>query len=115
MLGRWRDWLSLLRPHQWGKNALVGAGYLFAGKYKTGTALSDLGLVVGGFTVFCLLSGSVYAVNDVCDKEKDRQHPGKRHRPVASRRVSEREAIALAVISGLMGLGIAVGLAWLQR
>ncbi|MCS7192565.1 MAG: decaprenyl-phosphate phosphoribosyltransferase [Armatimonadetes bacterium] len=114
MSGRLGDWLALLRMHQWVKNGLIFAGYIFAGNFKLPfpKALSDLLFVVVAFLSFCLLSSSVYAINDVIDKEKDRKHPIKRNRPVASGRVSVKEAVGIAMISGLSGLVLAVGVAW---
>lgn len=106
MVTKVRDWLALLRPHQWVKNVLIFAGYIFAGNFKLPPpkAITDLTFVLVGFVSFCLLSGAVYAVNDVVDREKDRKHPVKRNRPVASGRVSVREAAALAVSSAVLGL-----------
>jgi 4-hydroxybenzoate polyprenyltransferase len=114
-MDRWRYWLALLRPHQWVKNALLMAGYIFAGNYKTPSALPDLAFVIGAIAVFCLLSGSVYALNDVCDREKDRQHPVKRHRPVASGRVSVAEALTLVALCASAGIGLAALLAWFNE
>jgi 4-hydroxybenzoate polyprenyltransferase len=75
-------------------------------------AIADLTFVLFGFISFCLLSGAVYAINDVVDREKDRKHPVKRNRPVASGRVSVEEATALAVGSALLGLILALVVAW---
>jgi len=112
-----RDWLTLLRPHQWVKNALLFAGYIFAGNFKLPPekALFDLALTVAAFLSFCALSGTVYAVNDVLDREKDRNHPVKRNRPIASGRVSVSEGIVLAVGSGVLGILVAGLVAWLNR
>ncbi len=115
VLGRWRDWLTLLRPHQWVKNALLAAGYIFAGNYKTSSALSDLAVVFGAIVAFCLFAGSIYAFNDVCDREKDRQHPIKRHRPIASGRVSVAEGMALVVCCALLGGLLSAVLAHLNK
>lgn len=106
---KFRDWLILLRPHQWVKNSLVFAGYIFAGNFKLlpQKAILDLILVLSAFLSFCLLSGAVYAINDVIDREKDRLHPIKRNRPVASGRVSEKEALMLAAASTSFGLILA--------
>lgn len=114
MVTKVRDWLALLRPHQWVKNVLIFAGYIFAGNFKLPPpkAITDLTFVLVGFVSFCLLSGAVYAVNDVVDREKDRKHPVKRNRPVASGRVSVREAAALAVSSAVLGLILALLVAW---
>src|SRR4029077_5730139 len=70
--------LYSLRPGQWSKNLVIFAGLLF------GLRLFDPDAVlaaVGAFVVFCVLSGVVYLVNDVADRETDRRHPLKAHRP----------------------------------
>ncbi len=117
MGNRFQDWLTLLRLYQWVKNALLFAGYIFAGNFKLPLpqAVTDLAFVVGAFFSFCLLSGAVYAVNDVCDREKDRAHPTKRNRPVASGRVPVPEAVGVAIGSALIGLLFALSVAWLNQ
>src|SRR5579862_1158103 len=77
--------ISSLRPAQWTKNLLVFAGLLF------GRRLFDLSAcerALGAFLVFCMLSGVVYLVNDVADRDADRKHPLKARRPIASGAVS---------------------------
>ncbi len=74
-------WLRLLRPHQWLKNGFVLVGLLF------GHAWNQPDIVLKAFAAaaaFCLLSSSVYIFNDLMDREQDRLHPQKRHRPLAS-------------------------------
>jgi 4-hydroxybenzoate polyprenyltransferase len=83
--------LETLRPRQWTKNLLVFAGLLFSQQF------GEPGLVlraVAGFFAFCLLSGSVYLLNDLTDAEADRQHPRKRLRPIPSGRLPGSAAIA---------------------
>jgi 4-hydroxybenzoate polyprenyltransferase len=83
-----------LRPHQWTKNLIVFAGLIF------GLRLGDPGAVVNAviaFGVFCALSGVVYLINDVRDRESDRLHPVKSRRPIASGALSPRVAIVAAV------------------
>lgn len=111
---RVRDWLTLLRPHQWIKNVLVFAGYIFAGNFKLPLpkAISDLFFALAAFFSFCLLSGAIYAVNDVADRERDRRHPVKRNRPVASGRISVTEAWILATGSAALGLVISFWISW---
>ena len=58
------------------------------------------------FALFCLLSGGIYLINDVLDAERDRLHPQKRHRPVASGRLPARVAF-WAGIALLMGASLA--------
>jgi 4-hydroxybenzoate polyprenyltransferase len=95
--------LAALRPHQWSKNFLVLAGLVFS------RSLAEPALVaraLAAFGLFCLLSGGTYLVNDVLDAERDRSHPRKRHRPVASGRLPA--TLALAV-----GVGLLAGASWL--
>jgi 4-hydroxybenzoate polyprenyltransferase len=89
--------LASLRPRQWTKNLLVFAGLIFS------RGLLEPALVarsVLAFWLFCLLSGGVYLINDVMDAERDRAHPQKRHRPVASGRLPP--AVALGAGVGLL-------------
>jgi 4-hydroxybenzoate polyprenyltransferase len=89
-----------LRPSQWTKNLIVFAALLFG---QRGTAPAFLvpeaiGQALAAFGIFCVLSGVVYLINDVADREKDRRHPRKRFRPIASGAVSPGTAIATAVV-----------------
>ena len=97
------SFLKLARPKQWTKNGFVLAGVVFAGKVGSPTALLDALLA---FAAFCLLSGAVYAVNDVLDVEEDRKHPLKRRRPVASGVISPRAAIVYAFFLAAAGLAL---------
>jgi 4-hydroxybenzoate polyprenyltransferase len=86
--------LASLRPGQWTKNLLVLAGLVFS------RGLLEPALVaraVLAFFLFCLLSGGVYLINDVTDAERDRAHPQKRQRPVASGRLPPAVALAAGV------------------
>jgi decaprenyl-phosphate phosphoribosyltransferase len=90
-----RDVLRLLRPRQWIKNFAVFAALIFSGDlfylpifYKT----------VEGFLIFCAASSAIYVVNDIFDKEKDRQHPFKRFRPIANKDISVKNAWIIAAI-----------------
>lgn len=93
-----------MRPRQWVKNVLVVTGPLAAGRFTTSTALQ--GILVA-FVTFCAASAGIYLVNDVIDREKDRSHPVKRLRPVASGAVSMR----LAIVTGVALLVCAPGAA----
>jgi 4-hydroxybenzoate polyprenyltransferase len=72
--------LKAMRPHQWTKNLFVFAPLLFAGGKPLGETLR----VVAAFGIFCLCASGIYMVNDVFDREADRLHPRKQHRPIAS-------------------------------
>src|ERR1044072_643376 len=96
-------WLSL-RPHQWTKNLVVfAAPALSKHLFERG----PLEQSVLGFVIFCALSGTVYLLNDVADVERDRLHPLKRLRPIASGALSPQTAVVLALVLGLASLGLA--------
>ncbi len=73
--------IRLMRPKQWLKNVVLFAGVVFAELFTSPTALLRS---LAAFGIFCLLSGAVYALNDAVDAERDRSHPYKKKRPVAS-------------------------------
>jgi 4-hydroxybenzoate polyprenyltransferase len=86
--------LKLLRPRQWIKNLALFTGITFGGLLFDGDSFSK---VIISFIAFCCLSSATYIINDVFDLEKDRQHPFKRLRPLASGKVSLFEAALLFV------------------
>ena len=100
--------LESMRPRQWAKNLFVFAGLVFAQKLFTPLAAA----AVAAFAIFCALSGAMYLLNDVADREKDRLHPRKRERPVASGRLSVAGAVVAALT--LVVLALAASL-WISR
>jgi decaprenyl-phosphate phosphoribosyltransferase len=112
--------VKTLRPHQWVKNVFVLAPIVFHKDVFLHTPQGPaLNLIVTGRAlvstgVFCLLAGAVYTINDLLDVEADRIHPVKRERPIASGRVSEGAARAMAVGLVLVSLVVAYWLSpWL--
>ena len=103
---RVRDFIKLMRPHQWAKNGFVFIGVLFGHAWTDPQMLLAAVLAAGAF---CLVASAVYIVNDLADRERDRVHPKKRHRPLASGRVSVRAAlvVAAALTAGAIALGFA--------
>jgi decaprenyl-phosphate phosphoribosyltransferase len=95
--------LRAMRPRQWVKNILVAAAPLAAGRLFESQVLVDVALA---FVAFCLVSATVYLINDVRDLEEDRLHPRKRFRPIASGELSVRSAVVIAAIVGTLGFGI---------
>jgi len=91
-----------LRPNHWIKNVFVFAALVFAQKLGDPEAIARS---LGAFVVFCLLSSAVYLLNDILDREADRAHPVKRHRPIASGDVSVATAGTLSVVLAVAGLG----------
>jgi len=96
--------LISLRPGQWTKNLIVFAGLLFGRRLLEPEAIGRAGAAAG---IFCLLSGVVYLINDIADRETDRQHPLKAHRPIASGLLSVSTAAGAAAALGGLALGAA--------
>jgi decaprenyl-phosphate phosphoribosyltransferase len=111
----WR-WLAAVivtaRPRQWPKNLLVLAAPLAAASQgrDDGTGYALVALVA-----FTAASSAVYFVNDVADADRDRRHPVKRRRPVASGALPAAQAVALAAVAAVAALasGVMIGEPWL--
>jgi 4-hydroxybenzoate polyprenyltransferase len=90
-----KDILVSMRPKQWYKNLVIFIGIIFS------INLLNLNLwidVIAAFTIFCILSGSIYVLNDILDLEKDKNHPKKKNRPLASGRLKVAHALTFAII-----------------
>jgi 4-hydroxybenzoate polyprenyltransferase len=101
------SFLLALRPRQWAKNVFVFAALVFAGR------LGNPGAVLRAcatFAVFCVLSSAVYLINDVRDREADRKHPHKRHRPIAAGEIGAPTASAVSVVLAVIALVAAFAL-----
>src|SRR5262245_12210828 len=104
--------LVSLRPAQWTKNLIIFAALLF-GQRGTAPVFLDAHAIVraiAAFAIFCVLSGVVYLVNDVADRDKDRLHPLKRFRPIASGEISPNLALTTAAVLAIGALGAAYAL-----
>lgn len=101
--------LLSLRPAQWTKNLLVFAALIFAVKLFDPAALLRSG---EAFAIFCVLSGVVYLVNDVMDRENDRRHPLKSRRPIAAGDLPVSVAVAAAALLAVASVGTAFALGW---
>lgn len=86
--------LVTMRPYQWVKNLLFFTAVIFDGHL---TESADVITSVIGFGLFCLISSSVYLLNDAKDAELDRQNPDKAHRPIAAGHLSASLAFAVSV------------------
>ena len=96
-------YFRLARPQQWVKNGFVLTGIVF------GHALGNPATVAAALAAaaaFCLMSSAVYAMNDCFDRERDREHPDKRRRPIASGAIGIRAGTAFAVLLGVLALGL---------
>ena len=73
--------LKTMRPRQWPKNIFIFAALVFDQQLFN---VDSLIRTVMGFALFCLISSSVYILNDILDVEADKQHPDKKNRPIPS-------------------------------
>lgn len=90
-----RALIKSMRIRQWTKNAFVLAAVVFDRQLGNQPAVLKS---LAGFILFCLLSSSVYLINDVLDAPADRQHPEKRNRPIASGKLPVSVAITAAIV-----------------
>lgn len=89
-----RALLKTMRPRQWTKNGFVLAAVVFDRQLLNPNAIL---ISIAGMVLFCLLSSSVYIINDIIDREADRQHPQKKNRPIASGKLPIPVALSAAV------------------
>lgn len=97
-----------MRPRQWSKNVIIYAGLVFDGR------LFDINLLLATTLVvlcFCLVSSSVYIINDLADIEKDRLHPRKKLRPLPSGQLNPQFAGVAAALLAIVSIAVA---AWLN-
>ncbi len=97
-------YLKLMRPEQWYKNSLVFLALVFSVNFFNTSLLVKTLL---GFASLSLVSSSYYILNDLKDIALDRAHPEKKHRPLATERVTKRDAIALSGTLLITGLYLA--------
>ncbi len=96
-----------MRPRQWLKNGLVFVPLFFDGKL---TDPESFIRTIVAFILLCTMSGSVYIMNDLKDVEKDRQHPLKRRRPLASGRLNPTVAAVAALFFSAASLAVGYAL-----
>jgi decaprenyl-phosphate phosphoribosyltransferase len=115
-------WLRAMRPRQWVKNVLVLAAPVAAGQLFSPAVLIPS---AWAFVAFCLISASIYLINDIRDVEADRLHPKKQFRPIAAGELSIGVAWVLAVITAAASftlgfwvspmLGVVLAVYWLLQ
>lgn len=87
--------LKTMRPKQWTKNLIIFAGLIFSlNLFKPPLFVKTF----AAFVVFCLLSGAVYIINDIKDLERDKNHPLKSKRPLASGELTISSAILALIL-----------------
>jgi 4-hydroxybenzoate polyprenyltransferase len=101
--------LRAMRPAEWIKNGFVLAPLIFSGRFdEAGTAARAVAITAA----FCAVASAGYLLNDLLDVELDREHPTKRHRPIASGALPASLARTLAIGLAVVGLGGAFAINW---
>lgn len=96
-----KQYLKLMRVHHYIKNLLVFAALACSGQLFAGDKLRNSVLA---FASFCMISSTIYIVNDIRDREKDRKHPTKCNRPIASGVVPVHSAWILSILLFIIAL-----------
>ncbi len=99
-----KPYLKLLRPHQWVKSGFVFVGLLFGHAWNNTLLVHS---VLFAAAAFALAASAIYVLNDLADRESDREHPEKCHRPLASGAVNVTQALLLAGLCLLSALLLA--------
>lgn len=100
-----KQFFVLVRFKEWVKNIIVFAPLFFS------TTMFNWNLIVDAtlaFIAFCLLSGSVYIINDISDLEFDKQHPIKKNRPLAKGKIGKKAALVFAIILLFVALSLSL-------
>jgi 4-hydroxybenzoate polyprenyltransferase len=100
-----KNFLLSMRPRQWVKNVFIFAPLIFSMAEKPAEIFSlhvfhpaFIGRSLLAFFLFSLVTGVVYVFNDLLDREKDKLHPVKKDRPIASGRLAVRVALPAALV-----------------
>ena len=104
-----RGVIKTMRVRQWVKNVFVLAPLFFSGTY---TEPERLALASLAALLFSLMAGTVYLINDLLDVEKDRNHPLKRRRPIASGELPPKAAAIASCAIAAVTLSVAWAIAW---
>ncbi|GAB4193784.1 MAG: decaprenyl-phosphate phosphoribosyltransferase [Roseiflexaceae bacterium] len=109
-----RELLRAMRPKDWIKNVFVFAAIAFARDPVLGIPLwqepRKLLIVCGAFVLFSMVASSIYLINDLVDIDKDRAHPKKRNRPLASGKLSPALAKVASVLLLVVALPLSFGI-----
>jgi 4-hydroxybenzoate polyprenyltransferase len=97
------DLIKILRPIHWIKNVFVLAPLFFTPDLIN---KKNIEIVIYAFVCFCLISSAVYVINDIRDKQSDKKHPVKKHRPIASGKIATPTALIVFFLTSLFGLGL---------
>lgn len=113
MITLFRGLIRTMRPKQWlTKNIFIFAAVVFDSKLFVPGPFFErpLGRTLIGFVLLCLISSTIYIINDIADVEADRQHPRKKHRPIPAGRLPIPIAWGAAIAIGLLTLAASFAL-----
>lgn len=103
-MGHLLPYLKLMRPQQWVKSGFVFIGPLFGHAWREASLVQTAFLAAAAFS---LASSAVYIINDLADRKRDREHPEKRHRPLAAGTARVAPALLLAGVCVCLALVMA--------
>ncbi len=98
-----KDIITLVRPYQWVKNLFVVLPLFFSRHLTDAEALQS---VVIAIVIYCFMSGAIYCLNDICDRDSDRLHSTKQKRPIASGAVSVGQGYITSLVMLLGGISL---------
>lgn len=101
--------IRAIRAYQWSKNVLLFAALIFA---KEAFVPEKVFIVLEAFIAFCMAASATYLFNDLMDIEKDRQHPKKRYRPIASGQMPPAVAWGLLVTLFVLSAALSLSIRW---
>lgn len=96
-----KDYIKLIRPKHYLKNILIFLPLIFSGHFFN---VELLKISLFGFFSFCMAASTIYIVNDIKDKEKDKMHDIKKNRPIASGKISVKKAVFLSIITFIIAM-----------
>ena len=99
-----QELLISMRPKQWYKNLVLFIGIIFSLNFFNYQMWIS---VISAFLIFCMISGSEYIINDILDRDRDRIHPRKRNRPIASEKLKVSHAMLFVIILLILAFTIA--------
>lgn len=96
-----KDYIKLIRPKHYLKNILIFLPLIFSGHFFN---IELLKISLFGFFSFCMAAFTIYIVNDIKDREKDKMHDIKKNRPIASGKISVKKAVVLSIITFIIAM-----------
>lgn len=96
-----KDYIKLIRPKHYLKNILIFLPLIFSGHFFN---VELLKISLFGFFSFCMAASTIYIVNDIKDREKDKMHDIKKNRPIASGKISVKKAVVLSIITFIIAM-----------